>query len=160
MNVQQDISAVISTFSDRRHADHFVNELLRAGFTKDKIEIHYPHGRVEDMEEDALAGAITGGMVGAAAGAVATGLLPGVGPLVATGLLAGILGGTAAGATTGGVVGALIGLGVPESKARQHEQEFLAGHTLVVVQRPPGSGRRWKSCGAVRKPSAFGCPPP
>ena len=134
MNVKQDISAVIATFADRQHADHFVDELKRAGFKDDEIEVHYPHGRGEVVEEDAVAGAVTGGIVGAAAGAVATGLIPGVGPLVATGILAGVLGGTVAGATTGGVVGALIGVGVPEEKARRHEQEFLAGRTLVVVQ--------------------------
>jgi hypothetical protein len=44
------------------------------------------------------------------------------------------LGGAAAGAAAGGVLGALIALGIPEDEARRHEQEFLAGHTLVVVQ--------------------------
>jgi hypothetical protein len=61
-------------------------------------------------------------------------LIPGVGPIVATGLLAGVLGGAAAGATAGGALGALIGLGIPEDEARSHEEEFLAGRTLVVVQ--------------------------
>jgi len=134
MNAKQNISAVIATFADHRHADHFVDELKRAGFKSDEIEVHYAHGRGENIEEEAVVGAISGGMLGAAAGAVATGLIPGVGPLVAGGVLAGVLGGTAAGVTTGGVIGALVGLGVPEEKARQHEQEFLAGRTLVLVQ--------------------------
>jgi len=129
MNIKH--SAVIVTFADRRHADHFVEELQRAGFKKAEIGIYYPQGRAEEIEEDAVAGAITGGMVGVAAGAVALGLLPGVGPVLAGGLLAG---GTAVGATTGGVLGALVGLGIPEDKVRQHEQEFLAGRTVVVVQ--------------------------
>jgi len=134
MNAKQKLSAVIATFADRRHADHFVDELKRAGFKNEEIEVQYPHGKGEEIEDEALVGAISGGMMGAAAGAVACGLIPGVGPLVAGGVLAGVLGGTAAGATTGGVIGALVGLGIPEEKARQHEQEFLAGRTLVVVQ--------------------------
>ena len=101
MNVKQEMSAVIATFANRRHAEHFVDELKRAGFQTKEIEVHSPQGRGEDIEEDAVAGAITGGMVRAAAGAVATGSIPGVGPLVAGGLVAGVLGGTGSGSDHG-----------------------------------------------------------
>jgi hypothetical protein len=128
------ISGVITTFADVRHAKHYVEELKRAGFRDGEVEMHVPHGKALEVEEDALAGAISGGMVGAVAGVVATGLIPGAGAVIAGGLLAGALGGAAAGAAAGGILGALVGLGLPEDQARRYEEEFLAGRTLVVVQ--------------------------
>jgi len=134
MSVNQQVSGIIATFANRRHAEHFVNELKRAGFEDNEIGVLSGHNKAADIEEDAAAGAIGGGMVGAVAGAMATMMVPGVGPLIAGGLLAGIVGGTAVGAATGGVLGALVGLGVSEKKARQHEQELRSGRSLVVVQ--------------------------
>lgn len=135
IKTKDQITALIATFTERRHADHFVDELKRAGFKDDEIGLVAPHDdELEPVEEGAVAGAITGGALGAAAGALATGLIPGVGPVVAAGILTGMLGGLAAGAGTGSLVGALIGLGIPEDEAHKYEQEFLAGRTLVVVQ--------------------------
>lgn len=136
MTVKEQITALIATFSRRKEAERFVDELKRAGFKDDEIGVVSPHQDEEagPVEEGALAGAITGGAIGAFAGAAATGLIPGIGPLIAGGLLAGMAGGVAAGATAGGVVGALIGLGVPEDEAHKYQEEFLAGRTLVVVQ--------------------------
>lgn len=130
MTVKQEVSSVLATFADRRHAEYFVEELKRAGFSEDEIVILRPQIPAQETDEEAVAGAITGGMVGAVAGAVATGLIPGIGPVLATGLLVGILGG----ATTGGILGALVGLGIHEEKAHRHAQAVEAGHTLVVVQ--------------------------
>jgi hypothetical protein len=135
MTVKTELSALIATFRNRNHAAPFLAELKRAGFTDDQIGVLAPNGkRSDEVEEDTLAGALSGGLLGAVAGAVASGLIPGIGPVIASGLLAGVLGGAAVGATAGGVLGALIGLGVPEAEARKHEQELLAGRTLVVVQ--------------------------
>jgi hypothetical protein len=131
---KQQLSALIATFADRREADYYIQELKRAGFTDDEIGVLSPHEHETVVEDDAVAGAITGGMVGAVAGAVATGLIPGIGPVLATGLLTGVLGGAAAGATAGGILGTLVGLGLTEEKAKQFEEEFLAGRTLVAVQ--------------------------
>ena len=128
------LSGLITTFADARHAQHFVAELRRAGFKDTEIEMHVPHGKALEVEEDALAGAVSGGMVGLVAGAVASGFLPAAGPVIAGGLLAGALGGAAAGVVAGGILGALVGLGLPEDQARRHEEEFLAGRILVVVQ--------------------------
>jgi hypothetical protein len=127
---------VIANFADRRQAERFVDALRKAGFREDEIGFMAPHDENigTKLEESAAAGAVAGGAVGAFTGAMATGLIPGIGPVVAAGLLAGVLGGAAAGAAAGGVLGALLGLGVPEDEARRQEQEFLAGHTLVVVQ--------------------------
>ncbi len=136
MAVSEQVSALIATFADRSHAERFVRELKRAGFKEDEIGVLIPHqeGENSEVEEDALIGAVSGGMVGAVAGAVATGLIPGIGPVVATGLLAGVLGGAVAGVAAGGVIGALVGMGVPEERAREYEEEFLKGRSLVVVQ--------------------------
>jgi len=127
---KQELSAVVATFTDPSHAQHFVEELKRAGFADDEVGVVAGHSDVEEMEDEAVVGAVTGGMVGAVVGVVATSLIPGVGPGIATGLVAGLLGGSA----TGGVLGVLVGLGVPESKARRHEQGLRSGQTLVVVQ--------------------------
>jgi hypothetical protein len=142
MKSKREISGVIATFHDRKHAEHYVEELKRAGFKDDEIGILGPPSKEDNVEEDALAGAITGGMLGAVAGAVSTVFIPGIGPFVATGLLVSVLGGTVAGATAGGALGALIGLGIPEEKAREHERELMAGRTLVVVQ---AEGRGWEA---------------
>jgi hypothetical protein len=130
------MTAVVASFGDRRQADHFVEELRQAGFRDDEIGVMAPHddSTGTNVEAGAAAGAVTGGAVGAFTGAAATGLIPGVGPVIAAGLLAGVLGGAAAGVAVGGVLGALINLGISESEARQHEQAFLGGRTLVVVQ--------------------------
>jgi hypothetical protein len=142
MKSKREITGVIATFHDRKHAEHYVEELKRAGFKDDEIGILGPPSKGDNVEEDALAGAITGGMLGAVAGAAATVFIPGIGPFVASGLLVSVLGGTVAGATAGGALGALIGLGIPEEKAREHERELMAGRTLVVVQ---AEGRGWQA---------------
>jgi len=130
------VTAVITTFADRREVDCYVEELRQAGFREEEIGVISPEGAGAEtrVEEGAAVGAVAGGTVGAVAGALATGIIPGVGPIIATGLLAGLLGGAAAGAAAGSVLGALIGLGIPETEARRYEEEFLAGRTLVVVQ--------------------------
>jgi hypothetical protein len=136
MKSMTDITAVIATFADRQRAEHYIQELRRAGFKDNEIGVMAPHAEAtgSKAEEGAAVGALTGGTLGAFAGAVATGLIPGLGPVLAAGLLAGVLGGAAAGATAGGILGALIGLGIPEEEARRYEEEFLAGRTLVVAQ--------------------------
>lgn len=134
VKTKEQITAVIATFVDKERAERYVAALKRAGFKDDEVGMVSPHEEHEAVEEGAVAGAITGSAVGAFAGAAATGLIPGIGPVIATGALTALLGGAAAGATTGGLIGALIGLDVPEDEAHQHEQEMLAGRTLVVVQ--------------------------
>jgi hypothetical protein len=150
MAVSTQITALIATFADRRLADRFVNELRRAGFRHDEIGVMtlHPETPASHAEEGAAVGAVTGGVLGAFAGAMATGLIPGLGPVIAAGLLAGVLGGGAAGAASGGILGALIGLGVPEEEARRHEQAFMAGRTLVVVQ---SQARNGEALGILRR---------
>src|SRR5262249_36416411 len=123
----------IGTFADRRVAEHFVDELRRAGFGEEQIGVVMPGGSPPPPAEGDtnLAGALTSGAVGAFAGlALAVGLLPGVGPVMAGGLLAGSLGGAA----VGGVLGSLLAHGLSEEEARHHEGQLRDGRSLVVVQ--------------------------
>src|SRR5271167_3206800 len=41
---KREMSALIATFTNRRHADEFVDALKRAGFKSNEIEVHYPQG--------------------------------------------------------------------------------------------------------------------
>jgi Heat induced stress protein YflT len=155
MGVNPEQSALIATFADRRQAQHYLDELRRAGFQEGEVGVLTPHPDDTPVENHALAGAITGGMVGAVTGLVATGLIPGIGPVLATGLLAGMFGGAAVGATAGGMLGTLIGLGIPEDQARRYEQEFLAGRTLVAVQ---AAGRGGEALAILRRCQAHAVP--
>ena len=55
MKCKSETSAVIATFANQRHAAHFVDELKRAGFQDDEIEVYYPQGGDEAgvMEQNA-----------------------------------------------------------------------------------------------------------
>lgn len=89
---------------------------------------------VSRQREDEATGAVTGGIVGGVIGVVAGFLLPFIGPAIAGGVLIAALGGAALGAVAGGFMGAFVSMGVPEEQARQYEQEFKAGRTIVTVK--------------------------
>ncbi len=91
-------------------------------------------GDVSRQREDEATGAVTGGIVGGVIGVVAGLLLPFIGPAIAGGALIAALGGAALGAIAGGFMGAFVSMGVPEEQARQYEQEFKAGRTIVTVK--------------------------
>lgn len=136
MAVSEQTTALIAVFATRPQAEHYTEELRRAGFDPDEYGMITPEpGDTEkQVEDNAAAGALAGSAVGALAGAVATGLVPGIGPVIAAGVMTGVLGGAAAGAAAGGVLGVLLGLGIPEEEAQRYEGEYRAGRTLVVVQ--------------------------
>ena len=89
---------------------------------------------VSRQREDEATGAVTGGIVGGIIGVAAGLLLPFIGPAIAGGVLIAALGGAALGAVAGGFMGAFVSMGVPEEQARQYEQEFKAGRTIVTVK--------------------------
>lgn len=89
---------------------------------------------VSRQREDEATGAVTGGIVGGVIGIAAGLLLPFIGPAIAGGVLIAALGGAALGAVAGGFMGAFVSMGVPEEQARQYEQEFKAGRTIVTVK--------------------------
>ena len=59
-------TAVIARFDDQYEAEHYVEELKRAGFRDEEIGFLAPHRELEDdqVEENAVAGAMAGGAVG------------------------------------------------------------------------------------------------
>jgi hypothetical protein len=135
---------VVGVFPDRGWAERAIDELHHHGFTRQQIGVVMPgrgvveaHTGTEVLEDNAgtaaVAGAAAGGTLGAIAGALAMGLIPGVGPVLAGGLLAGILGGAAAGAALGTFAGPFVALGFTEDEARDYQEQFQAGRSIVVV---------------------------
>jgi hypothetical protein len=125
-------------------AESAVDELWHAGFDKDAIGLATPGEPVhrattagepaeEAAAEGALVGAASGTLVGAAAGAVAIAALPGLGPILAGGALMGIVVGAATGAAVGTFAGPFIAMGFSKRTAAHYENQFRAGHCLVVV---------------------------
>ena len=157
-------STVVGVFHDRSTAEQAVEDLHRAGFTKDQIGFatHDADTRTSDAGapgehteagEGAAKGLLGGGIVGAVLGALATGLIPGIGPVIAGGLLAGIVGGGLIGAAGGGLIGALGGsMGVPEEEANYYDQEFRAGRTIVTVK---ADGRYDEAQSVLRRYGAY-----
>jgi len=137
-------TTVVGVFSERREAEHAIDDLKRSGFRDDQIGIaardeQHPEGTVTSESDHnsggaAATGAVTGGVLGGVLGALAAGLIPGIGPVLAGGILAGVLGGAAVGAAAGGLLGALTGMGVPEEDARYYDEEFKGGRTIVTVK--------------------------
>src|SRR5262249_37542820 len=102
-------TVLIGTFANRARAQHFIEELHRAGFHNEEIGVVTPG--VEEpstgVGDSALAGALTGGAMGVLAGMApaAAGPLPGGRPGARGGAPAGSPAGGAAGAPAGGVSG-------------------------------------------------------
>ncbi|HLJ35243.1 MAG TPA: hypothetical protein VKU38_16440, partial [Ktedonobacteraceae bacterium] len=89
---------------------------------------------ISRQREDEATGAVTGGIVGGVIGVAAGLLLPFIGPAIAGGAVIAALGGAALGAVAGSFFGVFVSMGVPEEQARQYEQEFKAGRTIVTVK--------------------------
>src|SRR5215471_10344396 len=69
MTTTEPQTVLIGTFPDRARAEHFVEELRRAGFRDDQIGVATPGGEAPSGEagDAALAGVLTGGTMGALA---------------------------------------------------------------------------------------------
>jgi len=136
---------VAGAFDDANKARHAIDELLRAGFTNEKIGwLQKDGGAVQSPvhantapEQGAAVGAITGGSLGGLLGAVLALTMPGAGPILAAGVLAGLLGGATVGIAGGGLVGALIGLGLSHEEADYFHREVQSGRTLVTIKAGP-----------------------
>ena len=138
-------NTVVGLFDDRDDAHGAVQDLMAAGYTKDRISIVAtdPSGEYQKYAVDAegnLAGegAATGIVSGTAVGGL-LGLLIGVGAIFAApavlvaGPFAGLIAGAAAGAATGGILGGLIGLGIPKEHADYYAEGVRRGGSLVTV---------------------------
>lgn len=148
---------VFGVFSDSESANSAIDDLSRAGFSRDDVSVIVQDERVrgqidqggstvENVAGGAASGAATGGVIGGLLGLLA-GLtaftVPGLGALLIGGPIASALGLTGAAATTvsgavtgalaGGLVGALVGLGVPQEQAQMYEERVKSGNVLVIV---------------------------
>jgi len=136
-------NTVVGLVSSHEQAETIVNELQRAGFSKDDISALFPdkkgtrdfaHEKNTKAPEGAITGASAGGAIGGTIGLLAgIGALaiPGLGPFIAAGPIMAALSGAAAGATLGGVAGALVGLGIPELEAKRYEGKVKGGNILL-----------------------------
>ncbi len=135
---------VSGIFKTRETAERAIDDLIRAGFSRDDISLlmtDATRGREFGLEmstkapEGAAAGATLGGVIGGvAAGLVALGTIaiPGL-ALLAAGPIVAVLAGVGAGAAAGGITGALIGLGIPEHEAKFYNEALERGGMLVGV---------------------------
>ncbi len=135
---------VTAIFNSRSQAEMAVDELLKAGFSRDDVSLlmsestrgrEFAVKKTTKVPEAAAAGMTVGGVIGAVAAglaAVGTLVIPGL-SLVAAGPLVAALAGLGAGAAAGGLTGALIGLGIPEHEAKFYDQEIAKGGILVGV---------------------------
>src|SRR5579871_1858644 len=123
------VAGVFRSFQSARGA---AEDLLRAGFSRDQVNLLSPHSAeaevhtipVSDTEQPgvgAAIGGVVGGAIGVAGGlefgmAAATALIPGVGPVLAFGLVGAALlgaGGALGGAVLGEAADQKSNLGVP-----------------------------------------------
>lgn len=156
------IGTVVGVFEDRTHADAAVDELIKSGFTSDRIGVAMRREAIatevvgeEDSHagEGAVAGAMTGLGLGALVGlGVLSGVIPVVGPAIAAGTLGVVLSNAAAGAGIAGLVGALVGAGIPQEEAQFYQTEFEAGRTIVTVQ---ADGRRAEASAILQSHGAY-----
>ena len=132
-------STAVGVFHNRIDGQEAIQDLVDAGFARDKIGLvvrddpppDAPAPEEARTVEGGVAGALTGGSLGALLGAAAV-FIPGVGPAIGAGLLIAAAGG--AGAVAGGLMGTLLSLGISRDEAQHYENEVQAGRTLVSVQ--------------------------
>ena len=142
-------STVVGLFDDRSDAHGAVQDLMAAGYAKDKVSLVAtdPSGEYQKYGIDSegnlagegaasglVSGTVVGGLLGAAIG-LGTIFFPPAGVLLA-GPLLGLVAGAAAGAATGGILGGLIGLGIPKEHADTYAEGVRRGGTLVTVTVP------------------------
>jgi hypothetical protein len=143
------MQAVAGVFHSKEDARRGYQELRRAGYSPDDINVlapgEAPVGNVPTAEtEQPGVGKAIGGVVGAALGMAGgfelgvgvTALVPGVGPVLAAGLagmaLLGI-GGAAAGAAAGEAADRQAAPGLPADEVFFYEDAVRQGRTAVVV---------------------------
>ncbi len=147
---------VIGLYDDFTQARQVVDDLVKEGFSRDRISLvandrnnrlsqELNMGRTDtgrsdtgtEAPEDAAKGAVTGGILGGIVGVV-LGLgafaIPGIGPAIAAGPIISGLVGAGVGAVGGGLLGALIGMGVPNEEAGYYAEGVRRGGTLVAVE--------------------------
>jgi hypothetical protein len=144
---------IVSLFDDFASAQRAAQDLIQAGFSRDKVsvvanDVSGEYGRQLGSDvavtETGVSGAGAGAGIGAALGGIG-GLLvglgalaiPGIGPIVAAGPLIAALVGAGVGAVTGGLVGALVDMGVPEEEAGYYAEGVRRGGALLTLRLEP-----------------------
>jgi len=146
-------SAVVGVFNSRTEADRAVDELVRAGYSRDQIGVvakdakgnmtatSADEGKADD---GAAIGAATGaGVAGLVSLGISFGVIPAIGPILAVGPWAAALISAASGAAVAGIAGALMGWGVPEEEANYYEGEVKSGKYVVTVKDADDSNQAW-----------------
>lgn len=151
---------IVGLYDDLGDARRVVEELIDAGFDRDRVSLVAHAGAEEyrryfddegryveetdrtyrDDEMTAGEGAAAGAGIGAAIGAIGglvmgLGLVavPGVGPALAAGPIVSTLVGAGIGGVAGGLLGALVNAGVPEERAHYYSEGVRRGGSLVMV---------------------------
>jgi hypothetical protein len=117
--------------TQQAQGDQDIGKVTGAGEKSAEKQAVYADGPKINIDE--ATGVLTGGIVGGVLGAVVALLIPTLGIAFAGGFLV-MAFSTALGAVAGGFVGTLVTLGIPEEVARQYENEFKAGRTIVTVK--------------------------
>ena len=148
-------STLVAVFNTREAANHAVDELQRAGFTRDQISVvaQDADGKARAQKTDgedtyAGEGAAIGAATGAGVGALVSlgmtfGVIPFIGPVLAVGPLAAALISAVGGAAAASLTGALIGWGIPEEDAKYYESEVKAGRYLVTLHAEGRNADAW-----------------
>ena len=141
---------ITGTFSDQDAAERAYTDLRKKGYTEKDVHVLMSedtrkHLRGADQLKlehgnKALEGAGAGGAIGGVVGATILGIMaaasnvaiPGIG-LVVAGPLAGALIGGGAGAAAGGLAGTFVGMGIPEDRAKEFEQDVKKGSIVMGV---------------------------
>jgi outer membrane lipoprotein SlyB len=144
---------VVGVFDHSPPAEQAVEDLYRAGFPQDRIDMvtrgegvtrATPRLQTDtDASTGALAGAVAGASTGAVAGAIAAFLVPGLGAVIGGGLLAGIVGGAALGAAGGTFLGPFLALEMSPDEAHYYSHEIDQGRTVVLVQTADRADEAW-----------------
>lgn len=139
-------TTVVGLFDDRDDAHSAVQDLMAAGYGRERISLvatdptgvyqRYVVTADGNMAGEGAAtgltsGAVVGGLLGMLIGAGAI-FFPPAGVLVA-GPISGLIAGAAAGAATGGILGGLIGLGIPQEHAETYAEGVRRGGTLISI---------------------------
>lgn len=145
------MQTVAGVFRSRGSAREAAFKLLRAGFSRDEINLLFPGATEEEIhsvpvseaEQPGVGGAI-GGVLGAALGAAGgfelgvgvTALIPGVGPVLAAGIAGAALlgaGGLVAGAEVGTIVDEKSTEGIPSDEVFFYEDALRQGRSLLIL---------------------------
>ena len=155
--------AMVGVFTDRAQAEQATDDLVQAGFPRDRIEVAFrdpvetaSHTNMGSLSLKARGGAVLGGIIGGIIGCLAgalvgAGILSGIGPLLGGSALGGLLTGLI-GLVIGALLGALIGMGLIEDEDSFFAKELQAGRTLLAVQ---ANGRSAEVAGIMRRHQAY-----